>query len=53
MLQKGVKRAFGSSTKNVCILAHSRQSDLIGSKVMTGLRQVAPGHDFNFYGYGG
>lgn len=51
MLYKSVNRAF--STKNVCILAHSRQSDLIGSKVITNLRKVAGNNDLNFYGYGG
>jgi hypothetical protein len=51
MLYKSVNRAFG--TKNVCILANSRQSDLIGSKVMTSLRKVAGNEQINFYGYGG
>jgi hypothetical protein len=50
MLNKSL-RAF--STKNICILANSRQSDLIGSKVMANLKRVAGNTDLNFYGYGG
>lgn len=51
MLYKSINRTF--STKNVCILANSRQSDLIGSKVMANLKKVAGSDQINFYGYGG
>jgi len=44
-------RAF--SSKNVCILANSRQSDLIGAKVISSLKKHAGTTDVNFYGYGG
>jgi hypothetical protein len=53
MLNKSLQRAFSSSSKNVCILANSRQSDLIGSKVMSGLRTVAGDNEINFFGQGG
>ena len=51
MLHRSLNRAF--STKNVCILAHSRQADLLGSKVIKSLRKVAGSTDLNVYGYGG
>ena len=49
MLTRSTSRAFSS---RVCILANSRQSDLIGAKVMRSLRQVS-GQDIEFFGYGG
>jgi hypothetical protein len=45
-------RAFSSQQRSVCILANSRQADLIGSKVMAKLRDVS-GEDIHFTGYGG
>ena len=53
MLNKSMNRAFSSNAKNVCILANSKQADLIGSKIMTSLKAVSGGADINFYGYGG
>ena len=52
------KRAFSTthdSVRNVCILANSRQADLIGSKVMRSLRQAAgeEADTIRFTGYGG
>lgn len=51
MLNKSVLRAF--STRNVCILANSRQADLTGSKIISSLKKVSGNSDINFYGYGG
>ena len=51
MLNKSVFRAF--STRNVCILANSRQDDLTGSKIIRGLKKVSGDTHVNFYGYGG
>ena len=51
MLNKSLIRAF--STKNVCILANSRQGDLTGSKIIPALKKVSGNADINFYGYGG
>jgi len=34
-------------------LANSKQADLIGSKVIKGLKQVSSGQDLRFFGYGG
>ena len=51
MLSKSLsQRAFGSK---VCILANSRQSDLIGSKIMKSLRATEPNEEIEFFGYGG
>ena len=54
MLNQSIKRAFSShNTKNVCILANSRQADLTASKLMSNLKKVAGDTPINFYGYGG
>jgi len=50
MLNKSV-RAF--STKNVCILANSRQADLTGAKIINSLKKESRGADVKFFGYGG
>jgi hypothetical protein len=50
MLNKSLSRAF---SKNVCILANSRQADLQGAKIMSSLKEVSGNADINFYGYGG
>ena len=50
-MYKFTQRSFASQ-KSVCILANSRQADLIGSKLMTNLRAVS-GEDITFSGYGG
>jgi len=51
MLNKSVIRAF--SSKNVCILANSRQADLTGSKIINSLKKEEGGADLKFFGYGG
>lgn len=44
------KRTF--SNKTVCIMANSRQGDLIGSKIIKNVRAEA-GDEIGFTGYGG
>ena len=47
------KRSFtAQNVKNICLMANSRQADLIGSKIISNLRRVS-GDTVNFYGYGG
>lgn len=57
MLSKSIQcRYFSSSAgvKRVCMLAHSRQADLQGAKIMQALKTVNDGkYDLQFYGYGG
>ena len=58
MLSKCISTRLFSSlskpTKRVCMLAHSRQGDLQGSKIMAALQQVGGSqYNFDFYGYGG
>jgi lipid A disaccharide synthetase len=55
MLTDCVKRCFSSSNlnKTVCILANSKQADLIGAKIMQHLKEVSGHDDINFFGYGG
>ena len=54
MLSKQSKRCFSVGNNNtVCILANSRQADLIGSKIMKSLKEVSGQDDINFFGYGG
>ncbi|MFS8160104.1 MAG: hypothetical protein ACMG6E_07825 [Candidatus Roizmanbacteria bacterium] len=56
MLSKQSKRCFSSGNninKTVCILANSRQADLIGVKIMKNLKEVSGHDDIQFYGYGG
>ncbi len=55
MLSTAVKRHFSSNNlnKTVCIMANSKQGDLVGQRVMANLKQVSGVEDFNFFGYGG
>ena len=47
------KRNFtATNIKTVCMLANSRQADLIGSKIIRSLRAVS-GDSISFHGYGG
>lgn len=47
------KRSFtAQSVKSICLLANSRQADLIGSKIIQNLRRVS-GDQVSFHGYGG
>ena len=47
------KRSFtAQNVKSICLLANSRQADLIGSKIIQNLRKVS-GDQVNFTGYGG
>ena len=47
------KRSFtASNVKSICLLANSRQADLIGSKIIQNLRRVS-GDSVSFHGYGG
>jgi len=47
------KRSFtASNVKSICLLANSRQADLIGSKIIQNLRRVS-GDKVTFTGYGG
>lgn len=56
MLGRGslVKRAFATDVRTVCILANSRQADLIGSRIIQNLNEASAGKvDLQFVGYGG
>lgn len=57
MLSKTIQSRYFSSSSNVkkvCLLAHSRQADLQGAKIMQALKTVNDGkYDLQFYGYGG
>ena len=55
MLSKQAKRRFSSHgiNKSVCILANSKQADLIGQKIMSNLKAVSGHDDIEFFGYGG
>ena len=46
------KRHFSASVQNICILANSRQADLIGSRIIKNLRRVS-GDQISTSGYGG
>lgn len=47
------RRSFtASNVKSICLLANSRQADLIGSKIMQNLRKVS-NDSVAFSGYGG
>ena len=47
------KRSFtATNVKSICLLANSRQADLIGSKIMQNLRRVS-NDQVTFHGYGG
>ena len=47
------KRNFtASNVKQICLLANSRQADLIGSRIIQNLRRVS-GDSVQFTGYGG
>ena len=48
------KRNFASDIRTVCILANSRQADLIGSKIIRNLNEVSAGQaEIKYIGYGG
>lgn len=47
------RRYFSQNARNICILANSRQGDLIGSKIMQNLKKVSGGQEFTTSGYGG
>ena len=49
------KRNFAADNiRTVCILANSRQADLIGSKIIRSLQQESEGKaELQFIGYGG
>jgi hypothetical protein len=57
MLTTAVKRHFSSSNgnlnKTVCILANSKQGDIVGQRIMQSLKSVSGVEDFDFFGYGG
>ena len=55
MLSKCIQgRRFSTNMKRVCMLAHSRQADLQGAKIMQALKTVNDGqYELEFYGYGG
>lgn len=55
MLSKQAKRRFSTHgiNKSVCILANSKQADLIGSKIMASIKAVSGHEDIEFFGYGG
>ena len=56
MLNTQIKRKFGTSkhiNKSVCILANSKQGDLVGQKIMQNLKAVSGVEDLEFFGYGG
>lgn len=56
MLSKTIQhRYFSTGTKKrVCMLAHSRQADLQGAKIIQALKTVNDGkYDLEFYGCGG
>lgn len=57
MLSKSIQRHFGTSNaglnKSVCILANSKQGDLVGQRIMQNLKAVSGVQDFSFFGYGG
>ena len=47
------KRNFSASNiRSICILANSRQADLIGSKIIQNIKTVSGGQ-VDFFGYGG
>ena len=51
--QTNTKRNFtASNVKQICMLANSRQADLIGSRIIQNLRRVS-GDSVQFTGYGG
>ena len=54
MQQQFAKRSFSAQNiKSICILANSRQADLIGSKIIQNIRATSGGQDLEFFGYGG
>ena len=54
MLQKALQRTFSTSSKQVCILANSRQSDKTAARLMGKVREVGgPDRPVTFTGYGG
>jgi len=58
MLSKAVQtRLFATSNgglnKSVCIMANSKQGDIVGQRIMSNLKAVSGVDDFDFFGYGG
>ena len=55
MLTSSAKKGFSNSrlNKSVCIMANSKQGDLVGQKIMQNLKIVSGVQDFDFFGYGG
>lgn len=55
MLSKCIQtRRFSTNMKRICMLAHSRQADLQGAKIIQALKTVNDGkYELEFYGYGG
>ena len=48
------RRNFAADLRTVCILANSRQADLIGSKIIRNLNEVSDGKaEMQYVGYGG
>ena len=48
------RRHFSSDIRTICILANSRQADLIGSKIISNLNEVSKDKaEVQYIGYGG
>ena len=52
MYQASKRNFSASNIRSICILANSRQADLIGSKIIQNLKTVS-GDQVEFFGYGG
>jgi hypothetical protein len=53
-----VKRQYSNNkarhlNKTVCILANSKQGDIVGQRIMQNLKAVSGVENFDFFGYGG
>ena len=57
MLSTQFKRSFSTTNarlnKTVCLMANSKQGDLVGQRIMQNLKVVSGMEDINFFGYGG
>lgn len=56
MLSTQIKRTYSANNKlnkTVCIMANSKQGDLVGQRIMQNLKQVSGVQDLEFFGYGG
>jgi hypothetical protein len=51
------QRTFSTSgrglNKSVCLMANSKQGDIVGQRLMQNLKVVSGVQDFDFFGYGG